>query len=150
MACQVWFAIDPEEEPNELRGERVEVDEDGDGAQELRWKLPHEEKWRVPCACSEPWSQQVIRTADEVLTILAEAALENEQIDKAMEAMGVAQNLQNEESVVVARGEGSKMVLMGLAQAARQGILAGISKTKVRYLGSRLTWNTAFAAGGEK
>ena len=38
------------------------------------------------------------------------------------------------------------MVLMGLAQAARQGIQAGISKTKVRYLGSRLTWNMAFAA----
>ena len=41
MACPVRFAftrvvvledaIDPEEEPNELRGERVEVDEDGDG-----------------------------------------------------------------------------------------------------------------------
>ena len=30
---------------------------------------------------------------------------------------------------------------MGLAQAARQEILAGISKTKVRYLGSHLTWN---------
>ena len=35
---------------------------------------------------------------------------------------------------------------MGQAQAAQQGILAGLSKTKVRYLGSRLTWNIAFSA----
>ena len=110
MACPVRFAftrvvvledaIDPEEEPNELRGERVEVDEDGDGAEELRWNFPHEEErptgnvtgrtWRLPCGCSEPRPQQVIRIADEVLAILAEVALENEQIDKAMEAMGVA------------------------------------------------------------
>ena len=126
------------------------------GTEELSWNLPHEDErptenvtgrtWRLPCGCSEPQPQQVIRIADEVLAILAEAALENEQIDKAMEAMGVAQNLEQEENVVMAREEGSKMVLMGLAQAARQGILAGISKTKVRYLGSRLTWNLAFAA----
>ena len=62
-----------------------------------------------------------------------------------MEAMGIAQNLTKEENVVLARGKRSESVQMGLAQAARQRILAGISKTKVRYLGSRLTWNTAFA-----
>ena len=30
---------------------------------------------------------------------------------------------------------------MGLAQTARQGIVAGESKIKVRHLGSRLHWN---------
>ena len=64
-------------------------------------------KWRMPQCCSEPRPHQAeIRIADEVLTILAEAALENQQIDKAMEAMGIAQNLKKEENVVVARGEG--------------------------------------------
>ena len=58
--------------------------------------------------------------------------------------MGIAQNLK-EENVVVARGGGSKSVQMGLAQTACQGILAGHLKTKVRYVGSRLTWNTPFA-----
>ena len=37
--------------------------------------------------------QTKIRVADEVLTSLAAAALENEHIDKAMAAMGIAQNL---------------------------------------------------------
>ena len=74
-----------------------------------------------------------------MLTILAEAALENEQIDKAMEAMGIAQNLKKGENVVVARGGGPKSVHTGLGRAARQGLLAENSKTKVRYLGSRLT-----------
>ena len=63
--------------------------------------------------------------------------LENEQNDKAMAAMGIAQNLK-EETVVVARGGGSKSVRVGPAQAARQGILAGDSKAKVRYLGEPL------------
>ena len=93
--------------------------------------------------------EKELRSADEVLTILTEAALENEQVDKAMENMGIAQNRKQEENVVVARGAGSKSVQMALAQAAqaaRQRILAGTSKTEVRYLGSRLSWNTAFAA----
>ena len=41
--------------------------------------------------------QAEIRIADEVLSTSAEAALENEQIDKAA-AMGIAQNLEKEES----------------------------------------------------
>ena len=48
-----------------------------------------------------------LRVADEVLAVLAEAALENEHIHKAMAAMGTAQNL-NEEHAVVAQGDGSK------------------------------------------
>ena len=59
--------------------------------------------------------------------------------------MGVAQNLKEEENVVVARGVVSKSVQMGLVQTACQGILAGNLKTKVRYLESRLTWNMSFA-----
>ena len=59
----------------------------------------------------------------------------NEQIDKAMTAMGIAQNLkEEEEGVVVARGGGSKSVQVGLAQAGRQGILAGDSKAEVQHL----------------
>ena len=37
-------------------------------------------------------SSTKLRVADEILTLPPEAALENEQIDKAMAAMGVAQN----------------------------------------------------------
>ena len=104
-------------------------------------------KWRMPEGCSEHRPQQTqIRFAGEVLTSVPGAALESEQIGKVMEAMGIAQNLKGEEDVAVARGEGSKFVQFGLAQAARQRILAGISETKVRYLGSRLTWTMAFAA----
>ena len=68
-------AGDPEEELNEQRGRRL----------------------GMPQGCSEPRPQQAeIRIADEVLAILAEAALENKQIDKAMEAMGIAQNTKKE------------------------------------------------------
>ena len=88
-----------------------------------------------------------IRVAGEVLTILAEAALENEQIDKAMEAMGIAQKMKKEENVVVARGGGPKSVHTGLGQAARHGLFAENSKTKVRYLGSRLTWKDVLLHG---
>ena len=55
----------------------------------------------------------------------AEAALENEQIDKAteaMETMSTAQGFEKEKDIVAARGEGSKSVQLGLAQAARQWI----------------------------
>ena len=90
-----------------------------------------------------------MRVADEVLTILAEAALENEQIDKAMEAMGIAQNLKKKENVVVARGGGPKSVHTGLGQAARHGLCAENSKTKVRYLGSWLTWKMSFSTERE-
>ena len=53
------------------------------------------------------------RIADEVFAISAEAALENEQIDKAMAATGIVQNLKKEENVVVAPGGGSKSVQWG-------------------------------------
>ena len=39
---------------------------------------------------------------------------------------------------------------MGLAQTARLGILAGESKTKVRYLCSRLNWNMSFRKGAHE
>ena len=49
----------------------------------------------LPHGRSEPRLRQAEnRIADEVLAILAEAALENEQIDKAMAAMGIAQNFE--------------------------------------------------------
>ena len=69
--------------------------------------------------------QAEIRIEADSLTIPAEAALENEQIDKAteaMETMSTAQGFEKEEDIVAARGEGSKSVQLGLAQAARQGI----------------------------
>ena len=37
--------VDPQEEPNKLRDQRVDVDEDGDVAEELRQNLPHEEEF---------------------------------------------------------------------------------------------------------
>ena len=54
-------------------------------------------RWELPHGCSEPRPRQAeIRIADEVLTTSAQAALESEQIDKAMAAMGIAQNLKKE------------------------------------------------------
>ena len=48
----------------------------------------------MPQGCSEPRPHQAeIPIANEVLTILAKALLENEHFDEAMEAMGIAQNL---------------------------------------------------------
>ena len=42
-------------------------------------------KWRLPHGCSEPrFREAKIRIAETVLTTFVEAALENEQIDKAM------------------------------------------------------------------
>ena len=43
--------------------------------------------------------------------------MDNAQIDKAMAATGIAQNLKMEENVIVARGGGSKSVQAGLWQA---------------------------------
>ena len=74
------------------------------------------ENWSLPHECSEPRPRDNrTRIADEVLTILSEAALENEQIDKAMPVMGVAQNLHE------AKENGPKSLQMGLAQAAGKG-----------------------------
>ena len=65
-------------------------------------------------------------------------------------AIGIAQNVKEVEvNVVVARGGGSKSVHMELAQTARQGILAGESKTKVRYLDGQLTWDMSSATETE-
>ena len=53
--------------------------------------------------CSEPRPLQMkLRIAHEILAFLAEAALENALIHKAMAAMGIAQNLKEEENVIVA------------------------------------------------
>ena len=64
-------------------------------------------------------------------------------------AIGIAQNVKEVENVVVARGGGSRSAQVGLAQAARQGIMAGESKTKVRYLDGQLTWNMSSATETE-
>ena len=64
---------------------------------------------------------------------LEEAVFENEQLDRAMAAMGIAQNLKKEEDVIVARGVGATSVLAGLGQARSQGIFAGGSTSTVRY-----------------
>ena len=86
--------------------------------------VPGRKRW-LPHGRREPRPRKTeIRIEDEVLTTSAEAAPENKQIDKAMAAMGIAQNLK-EENVVVARGGGSKSVRMGPAQAARHGDSGG-------------------------
>ena len=70
----------------------------------------------LPHGCSEPRPRQAeIRIADKVFSMLAKAALENEHIDKATAAMGIAQKLKEEEKVVVARGGGSTSEQKGLA-----------------------------------
>ena len=64
------------------------------------YKPPREEKshppgrrWGLPHGCSEPRPQQTeIQITYEVLSILAEAALENRQIEKAMEALASRRN----------------------------------------------------------
>ena len=49
-------------------------------------------RWRLPLGRREPRPRQAENgIEDEVLTVSAEAALENEQIDKAVAAVGVAQ-----------------------------------------------------------
>ena len=49
-------------------------------------------RWGFPLGRREPRPRQAENgIEDEVLTVSAEAALENEQIDKAVAAMGVAQ-----------------------------------------------------------
>ena len=96
--------------------------------------------------CSEPWPTKTkLRVADEILTFLEGAAFENEQIDMAMAAVGIARNLKKEENVIVARGVGATSVQAGLGQATSQGPFAGSSKFTVRYLGRRPTWNMSFA-----
>ena len=73
----------------------------------------------------------------KVFTILAEGALENEQIDKLMAAMGIAQN-SKKENVVVARRGGSKSVKICLAQTGRQGDSGGKLEDKDKVLGEPL------------
>ena len=72
-----------------------------------------------------PWVQRgsapaEVRIADEVLTILAEAALEHYQIDRALTAMGTTQNLKEENVVVAPKKNGSKSTQAALGQAARE------------------------------
>ena len=108
-------------------------------------------RWEVPLGRSEPptsaggESNRRCSFGD----LCRSSAGKNEQIDKAMAAMGVSQNLKKEENVVVARGGGSKSVQMGLAHIARQEILAGEPKTKVRYLGCLLNWDMSSATERE-
>ena len=74
--------------------------------------------------CSEPWPTKTkLRVADEILTFLEDAAFENEQIDMAMAAMGIAWNLKKEENLIVATGVGATSVQAGLGQATCQGRL---------------------------
>ena len=102
--AQVEEAIDLAKEWNELlegwEGEAdpwtdMGMDDDAVLTEELRQNsLPEGERpaehatgrrWRLPHGCSEPRPRQAQnRIADEVLTISAEAAVENVQIDKAM------------------------------------------------------------------
>ena len=56
-----------------------------------------------------------------------------------MAVMGIAQNLKEEENVLVARGAGAKSVQASLGQATNHGLHARSSKTTVRDLGSNLT-----------
>ena len=79
-------------------------------------------RWELPHGCSEPRPRQAEnRIADDVLTIFAEAAVENEQIDKAMAAMGIAQNLKEEENVVVGARGRIKVRTTGLGASTAAG-----------------------------
>ena len=73
---------------------------------------------------------QQTSVADEMLTFLEEAAFEIEQFGRAMEAMGIALNLQKEEDVIVATGVGATSVLAGLGQARRQELFAGVQRRR--------------------
>ena len=66
---------------------------------------------------------------------LLEATLENAQVDNAMAAIGIAQNPEKEENVIVARGGRSKSVQTEVGQATCQEVLAASAKTTVRLLG---------------
>ena len=91
-------------------------------------------RWSPPPGRSEPPPLQMkIRVADEVLTVLAEAALENEHIDKAMAEMGIAQNLKEYEKC--RRGTRERINVNTIGTGA-SGALAGNSKTKVEYWGA--------------
>ena len=68
-------------------------------------------RWGLSLECRP--LQTKLRIADDILTFLAEAAMENEHIDKAMAAMGIAQKLKEEENVIVARRGGSTSVQAG-------------------------------------
>ena len=114
-------APDPEEVFVGIEDEGVDAESCCNPPREER-SHPPGRRWGVPHGSTEPRPQQ-IQITNEVLTILAEAALEH-RIQR------------RNKNFVVARGQGSKLVQMGLAQASRQGILAGTSKTKVRYLGA--------------
>ena len=60
-------------------------------------------------------------------------------------AMSIAQNWMKEVNVTLARGVAATSVQAGLGQATSQGLFARSSKTTLRYLNTRLTWNMTFA-----
>ena len=91
MESLAGAAPDPEEVPKGIEDAGVD-------AESCYYKPSREEKshpsgrrWGLPHGCSEPRPQQ-IQITNEVLTILAEAALENRQIEKAMEALASLRN----------------------------------------------------------
>ena len=119
--------MDDEEEtkPKEKHvGENADEEgiwEDQEGPEEI---LALRMRWGLSLECSEPQPTSTkLRLADEILTFLGEAAFENEQ---AMAAMGTAQNLKEEENVIVAREVGTKCVQPGLGQSTSQGLCAGV------------------------
>ena len=81
---------------------------------------------RLSPGCSEARPLQMkLRVADKVLALQMEAALQNAQIDLAMAAMGIAQNLKKEENVIVAQGSGSKSVQTGSGTSGTPGTPCG-------------------------
>ena len=84
---------------------------------------------RLSPGCSEARPLQMkLRVADKVLALQMEAALQNAQIDLAMAAMGIAQNLKKEENVIVAQGSGSKSVQTGSGTSGTPGTPCGEPK----------------------
>ena len=91
-------------------------------------------RWCLSPVCSEPRPTKLL-VADEILTFLGETAFENEKIDKGDGSSGHC-----------TEHVGVKSAKTSLGQATSQALLTGSSKTTVRYLCSRLTWNMAWNA----
>ena len=102
--------------------------------------------WEPSSSCREPRHRSAaVRVADEIITFLREAKIENRQIDRAMAGTGFKQNLKKEDDVIVTRGPGARSVHLGLSKVAKAADFAGVPKTVIKYLGSRLAWNLSFA-----
>ena len=124
-----------EQDVGEDAGEEGGQWQDQDGRQLPVDDWPPEEnpalrmRWGVSGGCSEPRPLSTkLRVANEILTFLRDAAIENERIDKAMPATGIAQNLKKEKNVIVDQNMCDKV----LGQATSQGLLALSSKTTAR------------------